>query len=71
MVATVALTGATGFIGRTLTRRLESAGFKVRALVRPTSDVTPLPAGVEHVVGALDDPESLRCLVRGARAGQA
>ena len=68
MVPTVALTGATGFIGRTLVRRLESAGLKVRALVRSTSDVTLLPAGVERVVGALDDAESLRRLVRGARA---
>jgi nucleoside-diphosphate-sugar epimerase len=68
MVPTVALTGATGFIGRTLVRRLESAGLRVRALVRSTSDVTRLPAGVERVVGALDDAESLRRLVRGARA---
>lgn len=68
MVPTVALTGATGFIGRTLVRRLESAGLKVRALVRSTSDVTLLPAGVERVVGALDDVESLRRLVRDARA---
>jgi nucleoside-diphosphate-sugar epimerase len=68
MVATVALTGATGFIGRTLVRRLESAGLRVRALVRPTSETASLPAGVERAVGALDDPESLRRLVRGARA---
>ncbi len=68
MVATVALTGATGFIGRTLVRRLQSAGLNVRALVRPTSDVTLLPAGVERVVGGLDDAQSLGRLVRGARA---
>jgi nucleoside-diphosphate-sugar epimerase len=68
MVATVALTGATGFIGRTLVRRLESAGLRVRALVRPTSDVARLPATVERVVGSLDDAESLRRLVRGTRA---
>jgi 2-alkyl-3-oxoalkanoate reductase len=68
MVPTVALTGATGFIGRTLVRRLESEGLKVRALVRSTSDMTRLPAGVERIVGALDDTESLRRLVRDARA---
>jgi nucleoside-diphosphate-sugar epimerase len=46
MVATVALTGATGFIGGALVRALEQAGFRVRALVRPTSDVSRLAAGV-------------------------
>ncbi|HEU4367969.1 MAG TPA: NAD-dependent epimerase/dehydratase family protein [Methylomirabilota bacterium] len=68
MVATVALTGATGFIGRTVVRRLETAGLRVRALVRPTSDAAALPAGVERVVGALDDAQSLGRLVHGARA---
>lgn len=68
MLATVALTGATGFIGRTLVRRLQSAGLRVRALVRPTSAAAPLPAGVERVPGSLQDAESLRRLVRGARA---
>lgn len=68
MLATVALTGATGFIGGTLVRRLASAGFQVRALVRPTSDVASIPAGVERVVGSLEDAESLGRLVRGVRA---
>ena len=68
MMATVALTGATGFIGGALVRGLEQAGFRVRALVRPTSDVTRLAAGVERVMGALDDPGSLTRLVHGARA---
>ena len=68
MLAPVALTGGTGFIGRTLARRLAAAGFQVRALVRPTSGVAPLPAGIERVVGSLDDVESLGRLVRGARA---
>jgi nucleoside-diphosphate-sugar epimerase len=68
MVVTVALTGATGFIGGALVRRLEQAGVRVRALVRPTSNATGLPGGVERVVGALDDADSLARLVRGARA---
>jgi nucleoside-diphosphate-sugar epimerase len=68
MVATVALTGATGFIGRALVPRLDQAGFRVRALVRRTSDVARLPAGVERVVGTLADAESLTYLVHGARA---
>jgi 2-alkyl-3-oxoalkanoate reductase len=68
MLPTVALTGATGFIGRTLARRLQAAGLRVRALVRPTSAAAPLPAGVERVLGSLQDAESLGRLVRGARA---
>lgn len=68
MVATVALTGATGFIGRTLVARLDEAGFRVRALVRRASDVARLPAGVEPVEGTLADAERLTRLVRGARA---
>jgi nucleoside-diphosphate-sugar epimerase len=68
MTATVALTGATGFIGGALVRGLEQAGFSVRALVRPTSDHSRLPPTVERIAGALDDPGSLARLARGARA---
>jgi len=68
MLAPVALTGATGFIGRALVRRLQSEGLRVRALVRPTSEAAALPAGVERVVGSLHDADSLGRLVRGARA---
>lgn len=68
MAATVALTGATGFVGSVLAQRLASDGWQVRALVRPTADLRRLPLpGVEPVQGALDDPSSLRRLVRGAR----
>jgi nucleoside-diphosphate-sugar epimerase len=68
MAATVALTGATGFIGSAVARRLAQAGLGLRALVRPTADVSRLPPGVERVPGALDDAGSLARLVRGARA---
>jgi nucleoside-diphosphate-sugar epimerase len=66
MVVTVALTGATGFIGGALARRLQQAGVTVRALVRPTADAGRLPPEVERITGALDDAESLARLVRGA-----
>ena len=46
MPGTVALTGATGFIGATLVRQLAAAGWRVRALVRPAS-LGRCPAGVE------------------------
>lgn len=38
----VLVTGATSFLGQTLVRRLEARGTDVHALIRPTSDVTPL-----------------------------
>ena len=58
----VALTGATGFIGRALAATLVRHGWKVRALARRPEALTDL-AGVEVVAGSLEDPESLRRLV--------
>lgn len=50
--ASVAVTGASGFVGHTLCRVLLSRAVSVRALVR--SESTPLPVGVErYVVGNL------------------
>ena len=66
---TVAITGATGFIGNALLRHLVEQGFKVRALYRPAS--TPRPdqaASVQWQPGDLDDIESLRVLVAGVDA---
>ncbi len=40
----VAVTGATGFVGLTLCRRLVAAGHQVTALHRPSSQVAPLQA---------------------------
>jgi len=69
MPGVIALTGATGFIGSAVARRLQRANWQIRALVRPTSRRTRL-TGVDAcwVQGDLDDLESLRCLVRGAHA---
>jgi uncharacterized protein YbjT (DUF2867 family) len=38
----VCITGSTGFVGRHIAHELCSRGLKVRCLVRPTSDLTPL-----------------------------
>jgi nucleoside-diphosphate-sugar epimerase len=62
----VALTGATGFIGGAVARRLARAGWRVRALVRSRAGEAALDAAVEPVQGALEDSDSLRRLVRGA-----
>jgi len=66
---TVAVTGATGFIGRHLVRQLADAGYRVRILVRrlpvgqPFADRT-----VEAVIGGLEDDDSLHALLSEADA---
>ncbi|HSG89353.1 MAG TPA: NAD-dependent epimerase/dehydratase family protein [Pseudomonadales bacterium] len=61
----VAVTGATGFIGRALCRRLADLDVPVRALVRRSGD--QLPEGVRPVHGSLTSGSALNELVRGAR----
>jgi nucleoside-diphosphate-sugar epimerase len=53
---TVALTGATGFIGWHVARRFQQNGWQVRALVRPESG-RPVPDGVERVTVPLRERE--------------
>ena len=60
------VTGASGFVGRTLVERLLANRHHVRGLVRATSRVEPLRhLGVELCCGELGDPESLARAVRG------
>jgi nucleoside-diphosphate-sugar epimerase len=69
MSRTIALTGATGFIGSAVARRLERAGWRLRVLVRCSSPRVRLAGiAVQWVQGDLEDIESLRRLVRGAYA---
>ena len=69
MSRTIALTGATGFIGSALAKHFIYTGWKVRALVRPTSDRKRLDGiSVQWIEGSLDDIESLRRLVHKAGA---
>ena len=60
----IAVTGATGFIGRMLVRHLRAAGWSVRLLVRPDSlaRVSSHPDS-ETVTGSLEDPAALQELV--------
>lgn len=64
MNSSALVTGATGFVGSHLVERLSSSGWRLRALVRPTSDTALLERhGVERVVGDLADPDAV---ARGA-----
>lgn len=68
-IKTVAMTGATGFIGATLRDRLEAAGYRVRALYRPRSGRTLANTGqTEWVAGNVDDATALARLCEGADA---
>jgi len=65
---TVLVTGASGFVGSAVARRLREAGFAVRALVRPRSPTTHLAElGLDFVTGDLRDPGSLRDALAGVR----
>ncbi len=62
------ITGASGFIGGRLAVRLVGDGWRVRCLVRPTSDISRLDGlDVEIVVGDVQAPESLVRAVDGCR----
>lgn len=70
---TVAVTGSTGFVGRSIVRELLAQGHKVRALVRDRQKAREaLPPsstpGLELVLGDVFDPRSLGDLLTGANA---
>jgi len=64
-VTVLALTGATGFVGKTVIRLALDKGFAIRALTRRQQEPR---AGVTWIEGALDAPDALRELARGADA---
>ena len=61
----VLVTGATGFAGSHMTDLLLAAGYRVRVLVRETSDLRWVPQAAERMVADVRDAESLRRLVDG------
>lgn len=67
----IAITGATGFLGRYLVHRLASGGHYLRCWFRPESDRTGFDAvahAVEWVPGRLGDSDAANALVQGADA---
>ena len=70
MPAPIAVTGATGFVGSHLIRRLRDEGLPVRALVRSTRYAGELRAlGCEVAVGDVRDRASLAAAFAGCFAG--
>ena len=55
----ILVTGATGNIGRELTRELDAKGATLRLLVRDPARAARLPERAERVVGDLGDPATL------------
>jgi len=63
------VTGATGFVGAAVARRLVSSGHSVRVLVRPNADRRNLQGlRVEVVAGDLTDAASIERAVSGCEA---
>jgi dihydroflavonol-4-reductase len=62
----VLVTGATGFVGANVTRRLVAEGCRVRVLARPTSSLRALEGCPTQLVrGDILEPDSLRPAVEG------
>ncbi len=69
MAKVVAVTGATGFIGSAVARRLHDEGWTVRVLCREGSSRARLGGvAVQWIPGDLDDFGALRRLVEGTEA---
>jgi nucleoside-diphosphate-sugar epimerase len=63
---TIALTGATGFVGSHILDRLTAAGWQVTALSRRPGHLDTADSSVREVVGTLAEPRALAELVTDA-----
>lgn len=63
----ILVTGATGFVGRSVLRRLDQAGLPFRILLRPTRRTPDLPAGISMQVSlaSLSDRRGVRAALVG------
>ena len=69
MSDSIALTGATGFVGGALAKQLATTGRRIQALIRPASTRKRLSdLAVKWIEGDLEDLQSLHRLVDGVEA---
>src|SRR5271165_5776527 len=67
-MADVLITGASGFIGSAVARKLVASGYSVRALVRPSSPRRHIAGlDLEFCVGDLRDETSIKRAVQNVR----
>ncbi len=67
-MTTIALTGATGYVGRFVVNELQQRGMQIRALSRAQSDRSDFAQPVEWITGDLRDTDAIRQLVEGVDA---
>ncbi len=65
MSQSIFITGATGFIGRNLVKKLHSLGHSLTLLVRETSDLSPFEGmdNITYKIGDVRDIESIRAAI--------
>ncbi len=69
MADRIALTGATGFVGAALAKRLTEAGCRIQALIRPESrHKKPVKIEADWIEGDLNDGQCLKRLINGVNA---
>jgi len=69
MADTIAITGATGFVGSAVARRLTTAGYRIRGLLRSGSlHKRPVDNAYRWIEGDLEDAPSLKRLVKDVSA---
>lgn len=68
MIKRIAVIGATGFLGRPVTRALHDAGFQVTALIRSEKKSATIPSGITRIKGDLWNLSDLDRLLSGQDA---
>ena len=64
----VAITGASGFLGRFIAHHLSATSHECRGLIRADSPHAATKPSIEWVTGSLGDPSAVRALVDGVDA---